>query len=280
MSPAAPSLRELQEFLAWLITDPRGPDALLSGCEGEVAAKLGGSDWRMVVAPRAGSGHARRLEVYGGGFPTRIFEAVSEMYPSVKRVTGDAALLSLAGRYIARYPSQDYSLSVVGRHLPEFLRSDPLTERLPFLPDLAVLDRAAMEAFHSPVEEPAGSEALASIDPEQFGACRLRFQAGTFLLASRWPVATIRELREAPDSDFGVKVEDNPERMVVWRSGYEAAIRKTDAAEFTALEKLLAGGTVWEAIEAAGALQGGDPSAGEWFGTWMSGGLVAGIVMP
>ncbi len=280
MNPAAPSLRELQEFLAWLITEPRGPEALLSEHAGQVAAKLGGRDWTAVVAPRPGSGPARRLEVYGAGFPTRIFEALSEMYPSVKRVTGDAALFSLAGRYIAQYPSKDYSLSAVGRHLPEFLRSDPLTERLPFLPDLAILDRAAMEAFHAPIQEPVSPGTLSSIDPSKFGECRIRFQAGTCLLASHWPVATIRELREAPDSEFIVKVEDNPERMIVWRSGYEAAVRKTDMAEFAALEKLLAGGTIWEALEAAAAIQGDDPPAGEWFRTWMSGGLAAGIVMP
>ncbi len=302
-------LSELQAFMYWIVTDPRGPEAIIEGAPDELSERLGGRDWRDVLAPRAGMTDTRRLDVYAGGYPTRIYEALTETYPSVKRVLGDQAFLSLAGRYAVRHPSRSYNLSAVGDQLPEFLHTDPLTGPLPFLPELAALDRAAMRAFHAWAKEPLDPKTLAAVGPERLGDCRFTFQPETVLMDSTWPIATIRELRGAPDAEFNVRVENNPERLVVHRTGhrpdhppsrrpgheagYDVVVRRLEAPEHAALARLMAGGTVWQALEAATEAAATDAAAAEataepdggsglpvarWFESWVSSGLFSGMV--
>jgi len=210
-----------------------------------------------------------------------MFESLAEMFPSVKRVLGDRAFLSLAVRYAVKHPPVSYNLSAAGERVPEFLPGDPLTGGLPFLPDLAGLDRAAMRAFHAWAEPPVEPGRFAAIDAERLGDCRFRFQPETALIESRWPVVTIRELREAPDSEFRVQIENNPERAVVHRSGYDVVVRRLDPAEHTALAVLMNGGTVWEALEAAGRLAGASElPVSQWFQTWVSSGMLAAVETP
>lgn len=275
-----PSLEQLQRFVHWVITNPRGHEVLTGdNPPEEIRRWLTGWDWKEIIAVREGQRPGtRRLDVYSGAYPTRVFESLSEMYPAIQRVLGDQAFLSLGGRYVQRYPSTDYNLSNLGLKLPEFLAEDLLTESLPFLPDLADLERAVIRAFHAWTQPALDLPAISAIDPEKLGECRLGFQPETRLVSSRWPVVTIRENREMPDSQFRVQVEGNPERAIVHRTGYEVAVRKLDEMEYSALLTLLEGRTIWEALEAlpAGSTDAPPPVEG-WFRSWVTEGLLCRI---
>ncbi|MCW5829989.1 MAG: putative DNA-binding domain-containing protein [Deltaproteobacteria bacterium] len=274
-----PTLRQLQEFLYWIITEPRDAAGIVQNDPAACRERLGGADWTEIFAPRPGRTPARRLDVYADGYPARMFDALAENYPSVRRVCGDQSFLSLAGRYARAHPSTHYNLGEAGRHLPDYLKGDALTADLPFLPDLAELDAACMQVFHASALPPLDPGRLQSASPDRLGGSRLVFQNATRLMESRWPVATIREMRDVPDEEFRVRVEDNPERCVVFRSGFSGLVRRLEAAEFAALSALMTGSTVWGAIEAA-ATHEKEPPVGAWFGEWVSSGLVVDLTPP
>ena len=69
---------------------------------------------------------AEAVEVYRGGYPARLTEALGETYEICWRVLGDEAFFAAAHDYIARAPSRTHNLSDYGADFPEFLESLPV----------------------------------------------------------------------------------------------------------------------------------------------------------
>ncbi len=84
-----------------------------------------------------------RWQVYACGYVARLVDALAGEHPATRRILGEDAFGSLVSRYVLACPPRSHDLAHAGERLPRFLESDPLTARLPFLPDLATLERLA-----------------------------------------------------------------------------------------------------------------------------------------
>jgi hypothetical protein len=227
--PTAPSLRATQEWLAATILS--SADTPAPACE-----------W-ILERPAAGV-IADRLAVHRVGYPARMHAAIADTYPAVAHLIGDRALHGLVLRYARALSRHSYNLNGVGAELPEFLASDPLTERLPFLPDLARMEERIASAFHA-FELPAfDPQSLAGWALEDFTAARLTFQPSLAVVRSSWPIVVLWEARRTPVAEIDIDVRDRPESALVHRRGYEVACSAIDAAEADCLAALLLGETL------------------------------------
>ena len=197
-----PSLQDLQRWMASRIR-PKAVSSILLD--------------EAILNAQRGTAGAERLGVYASGYMARAREALLESYEAVHYVVGDAAFSSLALAYAERYPSQDYNLSAFGCHLPEFLKESPLTQRLPFLTDLARLEWAVREAFHAFDQPPIDKEQLFALSLEVWAQSRLTLQPSVRMVTSSWPILDIWEARTTPRDSLNINLVDRPQRVLVYR---------------------------------------------------------------
>ena len=79
-----------------------------------------------LVAAVTGGGKlsaAEAVDVYRGGYPARLTDALGETYETCWRVLGDEGFFAAAQTYISRHPSRSHNLSDYGEAFPEFLES-------------------------------------------------------------------------------------------------------------------------------------------------------------
>jgi Putative DNA-binding domain len=249
-----PSLRETQQWMAAHILRPERSDT------DELARVL-------VQPPRGHCGE--RLGVYVSGYPARVQEAVEESFPAVAHIIGHRATHGLIGRYLTVVTRHTYNLNDVGAKLPSFLRSDPLTDRFPFLPDLAVLEWAVARAFHAYDQPPLDPAPLAAWTEAQWQLAVLQFHPSVALVSASWPIRELWEARETSIEEIDIDMRDRPDHVLVRRAGCAVHCESLSDDEAAVLAALVAGCTLGQVSEAL-MTRGGNPAAvATWFARWM-----------
>ena len=253
-----PSLRELQRWMKARIRP-----------SGETPRSL------VRLNRQRGTPGEERLSVYVVGYRARTREALAEVYEAIHHVLGERVFSELTDAYAAQHPSHDYNLSVFGRHLPDFLTRSPLSEPLPFLPDLAQLEWLVSKAFHAFEQPPMNGSELSSLSVENWNPARLIFQRSVGLVASAWPILEIWDARMQPREQMAIDVVDRPQRVLVRRQDLATRCELLDERQYQVLEGLLAGrplGTVCGKL----AMRVGDepPPLADWFARWAGLGLI------
>ncbi len=263
---SAPTLREVQRWMAALIWDGKCLEALAQDHH-EVGA--------LIVAPSRGS-TLERLRVYANGYPARVQQSLAQSYPAVAHVIGDAAFRNLVDRFVQAIPQCSYNLDDAGAELPPFLQHDTLRARLPFLPDLARLEWQVVRAFHAADHPQLDPTPLSTWRQDDWERAVLRFQPWVGLVVSDWPLREIWECREAPLEEIDIDLRDCSDRVLVRRSGYAVVCESVDEAEASALGALLEGQTLGDVL-ATRAVGGDDPvQVSAWFKRWTTLRLITG----
>jgi hypothetical protein len=195
---------------------------------------------------------AEAVEVYRGGYPARLTEALGETYETCWRVLGDEAFFAAARDYIARFPSRSHNLSDYGGDFPEFLESLPVAEDAPYLGDLARYAWAFKELFH---EKPH-----AGLDPAVLAAkarpdAVLRFGSAVRVLALRHRVYSIFRRDNDDDTPIEEASWKGPERLLLYKKeGNPIHVRELSAPEHAALTALASGRPLADALAGADGL--------------------------
>ncbi|HEY3599936.1 MAG TPA: DNA-binding domain-containing protein [Paraburkholderia sp.] len=182
-------------------------------------------------------------------------DALQANYPSVERLVGTEWFRSTAAVYVYRSPPTDTRLLHYGASFAAFLDTFEPARELPYLANVARLDRLWMEA-HVAAEEPAADLAsIAQHPPEAFGLLALRPRAG-----ARWmwfadqPAYTIwranREGVEVP-ADLAWHAEG----ALIVRNGGRVQWQCIDGASCAFLDACAAGHALERAATAAFAAQ-------------------------
>jgi hypothetical protein len=225
--------------------------------------------------PQRGTPGVDRLAVYAGGYFARFEEALTEVYEAARHIVGAKAFAELSHVYAERYPSHDYNLSFAGRHLPEFLSTYALTAKLPFLPDLAMLEWKVCRAFHAFDQPPLDPRRAAPLTLEEWDQARLIFQPSVNLVASAWPVLDLWEARKRPRTDINVDLVNRPQRVLVFRQQMHVRCELMTESQYRLLDGLLGGETLGATCrELANELSRVQRDVSEWFAGWRRAGLI------
>jgi hypothetical protein len=201
-----------------------------------------------------------RWHVYAHGYVARVEEAMGLEYAGVRRILGADAFADLIARYLAVFPPRSWDLARAGDRLPGFLELDRLAGELPFLADLATLERAVSRAFVAADAEPLSWEDLVARGPEGTSGLRLSLLPGVTLLRSAWPLHALWVCRLEDDDDaVSVPVEDEPSRVLVYRRDGRVRVDPVSELQAALVEAASCGdATLEELAELAGAADAGE----------------------
>lgn len=262
-----PSLRELQRRMKAQIIGARAPQAP----RGPAAS--------LPLNPQRGTPGEARLAVYAEGYLVRIREALAEVYEAVHHVLGENTFTELAEAYAACHPSHDYNLSFSGRHLPGFLTSWRLTQSLPFLPDLAMLEWRVCEAFHAFDAPPTDVRVLGRIPVRDWERLHLTVQPSAAIVDSAWPILDLWSARQQPRHKINIELAGRAQCALVSRQQDRVRCELIDQPQRRLLQALQAGQTLGEACAelAASLAEDATPPLATWFAAWGRAGLITRI---
>ena len=165
-------------------------------------------------------------------------DALQANYPAVLRLVGEEWFRAVAALHVRARPPSDARLLLYGMDFPDFLRDFAPAADLPYLSDVAMLDRCWTEAHGAADAVALAPATLAGLPLEQLGKLVLEPHP-----AARWawfeeqPIYTIWRRNRGSGAE-GVQSSENGDELV-WTG--EGALLTRPAAAVT-----------WTALDAAG----------------------------
>jgi hypothetical protein len=224
-------LKDLQNLLYRLITAPSGVAEGLGAehtlPEGWLAALVEGDERLSAQA---------RVDVYADMYFYRLLEVLKEDYPATLAVLGEANFHNLITAYLIRHQPSEPSVRGAGKFLPDFLRMHPLRAEVPFVADLAKLERTITEVFCAADASLLEASAMNALQPEQWGAVKLRRIPASSVLRAEWRVAEVLRAVEERRDWNPPRRERN--RILVGRRNSRVSYREIASNEAAALALL------------------------------------------
>ncbi|WP_454673714.1 HvfC/BufC N-terminal domain-containing protein [Achromobacter pestifer] len=231
--------------------------ARLTECLEEFASALLDPDRAIpegLVGPD-GEPSARRFGVYRNNVFVGLTGALRAGFPRVVRLVGDEFFAAMARVFAAASPPDSPVLLHYGAKFPEFIASFPPAESLPYLADVARVERAATEAYHEQEATPLAPSALASVPPEQTPWLRFKLHPSVRLVRSPFPVFTIWRMNAADGTPAPVGLSEAQDAMVL-RPDAEVHVHRVLPASHDFVAALGRGLTLSQALETALAVDG------------------------
>jgi Putative DNA-binding domain len=241
---------ERQQRLLAVLWAPRSPD--LSGL---VLRPLPGP--ARQATPRDG------VMAYRRNAHASAVRALALVYPVLHAVVGAEGFHALAAALWRDDPPTHGDLGAWGDTLPDWLVRHAPWPELPYVADLAQLEWAVHQASRA-ADDPApslpeGLALLADTDPTEIEA---QWREGVCVVCSAWPVVTMWHAHQpdplAPEPERLAAAREalahrQAESALVWRPGWQVAVRpwSRDEARFAA--GLMAGMSLSEALACAPA---------------------------
>ncbi|HSV59760.1 MAG TPA: DNA-binding domain-containing protein [Variovorax sp.] len=192
--------------------------------------------------------------VYRNTVMKGCIDALEANYPSVSRLVGRDWFRSAAALYVAGEPPTDGALVDYGGKFADFLRDFAPAAGLPYLPDVARLDRCWTEAHIAADAPPLSTAELARLSPHELCACRLQPHP-----AARWawfeeqPIYSIWQRNRLPEDSLqdGEDIAWHAEGALLTRPSAMVRWQAAGLAECAFLDACARGCRLAEATEHA-----------------------------
>ena len=162
------------------------------------------------------------------------------------QVKSISAFTVAAAIHVSQSPPRDVRLFAYGDDFADFLAAFPPAGELPYLADVARLDRLSTESLVALDVSVLRAEHLTGLDPGALGALRLRLHPATRLFTAVTPAVTIWQASRA-----GLTVSADlvwqAECAVVTRADLDVEVTPLDASTARLLEAIAAGASLADA---------------------------------
>ena len=288
-SPA--ELRELQRVMATVLFRPLTPRWRMQKrwIDGrpmsEAAAEF--------IKPNDRLSSFERLEIYNRQYWFRVLDCLYDDYPGLRAILGSRKFMKLITAYLARYPSNSYTLRDLGNRLEEFLREEPqwAAPREELALDMTRFEWAQIVAFDGPSKPPITPDDILDTPPAKLhlglqpylSLLELDYAVDDFLIAvkKRESDALRGEASNAVDSAPTARARRNPiprpkrakVYLVVHRHDNMLYYKRVDPEALAILSALAHGATLENACTNAVAASNRTnidwaTQIKEWFDDW------------
>jgi hypothetical protein len=228
-----------------------------------------------------------RLQLYNQMYWYRLFDAIRDDCPGLIAALGERAFERLAQAYLARRPSQSFTLRNLSSRLEQFIGENPglTAPRTAIAVEIARFEWAQTVAFDGEARPVVSAAYLARTPPARL---RLGLQPYVTLLTLRYPIDTYvisvkrrdalrSEASNTPDSNVAARRPvrrvrlPRPSRtlVAVHRLDNRLYYKRLEPAALRILEAIARGSTLSRAIAAAGPRVRPAQVQG-WFKAWMA----------
>lgn len=192
-----------------------------------------------IVGPR-GKKAERRFAVYRNNVVVGLANALADIFPVVQKLVGEAFFRNMARVYLAAEPPLSPLMFEYGHGFAAFLeRFEPVAELL-YLPDVARLERAWLDAFHAGDVDPLDAGALGRIAPEALGDLTFTVHPATRIVESDFAIVSIFSMSREDQDISGIKPRQ-PQSALVTRPRDWVEVRSLPPGASSFFKALIAG---------------------------------------
>lgn len=202
-----------------------------------------------------GSDPAVRFAVYRNNVVSSLVAALADTFPVVRELVGAAFFDTMARLFVARHPPQSPVLAEYGEDMPTFIERFEPAAALPYLADVARLERARVRAYHAADAPALAAQAIAAAmaAPEQLAGARLVLHPSLSVIGSAHAIVSLWAAHQGQGRIEDVDL-NHGEAALVLREHDDAAVIRIAHASASFIALLLAGETLGPAAERAGLL--------------------------
>jgi len=201
-----------------------------------------------VVGP-CGKQAGKRYDVYRNNVTVSLIDALAAIFPATQRLTGVTFFRAMARFHIRATPPRSPLLFEYGRDFPAVVADYEHARNLPYLADVARLERAWLDAYHAADAPPLSGPALSNVPAAALEGIRFVAHPAARVVCSRFPAVTLFAMNRS-DEPVG-PVEFTPEDALVTRPDAEVVVRSLPPGGAVFLTALLEGRTLAEAVDEA-----------------------------
>lgn len=202
-----------------------------------------------IVGPD-GKRAVKRFNVYRNNVTVSLINALGDTFPAVRRLVGDEFFAAMARVYVQAEPPNSPLLFRYGAGFARFLETFGPTRDIPYLPDVARLERAWLDAYHAADSIPLQAPALGAVAPQDLPALRLEPHPAAAIVRSPYAAVTIFSANRG-DIPPGAIDPGIAEDGLITRPGSEVVVRHLPGGAAVFFATLMGGSTLGEAAEAA-----------------------------
>lgn len=210
-----------------------------------------------------GSDPARRFAVYRNNVVVSLIDALADGFPVTEELVGNEFFRAMARLFVLSRPPASALMVDYGGDFPDFIAGFPPAAGLPYLADLARLERGRVQAYHAADGAPLAVTQIAAAlaDPAALPGLRLSLHPSLQVLSSDYAVVSLWAAHQGV-GELSDVVTDRPECALILRCGLAVEITPIPAAAAAFVGGLQAGQRLAMAMAAATAVDAGfDPSS-------------------
>lgn len=133
----------------------------------------------------------RRYGVYRNNVTVALREALADGFPAIVGLIGRENFDHVARAFLRQTPPCSPVMSQYGSAFPDFLASVEQLAHLPYLGDVARIDLAMRQSYHSADSTGIDPAALQALDEPTLLATRIDLAPSLRMIRSRWPIGAI-----------------------------------------------------------------------------------------
>jgi len=192
----------------------------------------------------------KRFAVYRNNVTVSLTEALLATFSATAALVGEEFFKEMARAFVRISPPENPLLMEYGVGFPEFVEKFERASSLPFLADIARIDRAWLDAFHeadAPTLDPAQ---LAGIGEAELLTLRFVAHPATRLVASTYPVVAIWTAGKTGKAAAGIDPELKQSALIA-RPDINVFVHPLTPDEGVFFSTLIDGAPLREAAEKA-----------------------------
>jgi hypothetical protein len=223
-----PSLAERQADFAAALLDPAQPAP------------------RGLIGPD-GEHSPRRFAVYRNNVAVALTDALQANFPATCRLVGEEFFRAMASAYARLEPPRPPILLDYGDGFADFIAASAQAAPLPYLADVARIERAWTEAYQAPEARALEPAVLSNISDDAATRLRFRLHPSVRIVRSRFPALKIWRMNVADGVPGPVDLEADGEDTLIVRPEAEVEVRSMPAGGAAFIASMADGHTLVEA---------------------------------
>lgn len=172
-----------------------------------------------------GSDPSARLAVHRNNVVSSLIDAVADTFPVVQQLVGDEFFRAMASEFVRRHPPRSRVLAHYGAEFAGFVAGFEPARAVPYLADVARLERARVLAYHAADADPLSAELLGAAlsSGQDLGALQLVCHPSTSVVVSAHAIVSVWAAHQG-DGDLSDVEPAAPESALVVRPGMDVLV--------------------------------------------------------
>jgi len=192
----------------------------------------------------------KRFNIYRNNITVSLIDALAAIFPATQRITGVEFFRAMARFHIQATPPLSPLLFEYGHEFPDFIARYEYAQSMPWLADVASLERAWLDAFHAADIGVLTAEALAAFPSDALADAVFVPHPATRIVSSGFAAVSIFVANRTEDPVGSIDAT-TPEDALITRPGLDVVVRRLPPGGAMFLTQLVSGETLGAAAAAA-----------------------------